>query len=269
MKDIVFFDLETTGLDPVNDRIVEFFARRVKVTDINGLAGMFETVKEYHSYFNPGMKIPEKSTAIHRITNEVTDHAPKFYERAKEIISIFDGAVISGFNIDNFDLNFLRFEFRRCGTFEHPFLDHGNVIDVYKIFDRFFKKDLQSAHQFYCGEPFKSAHSAAADVDATQRILAHMIMDHRQEMPNNTDQISQWINLPFGNQCEPSGRLVFNEYGAAIFTFGKYSNWTLEKVAGENPGYLKFLIEKDFHPQLKEICKDALRGVFIKRAVAA
>ncbi len=157
---LCFFDLETTGVNITQDRIIEIAVIKVMP---NG-----EVIKK-SNVVNPTIPIPLESSAIHGITNEDVEGKPTFKEVAKEYVKFFEGADMSGFNILKFDVPMLVEEFLRAGVdFDYS---RKKIIDAQKIFHLMEKRNLSAAFKFYCGQEMTEAHSAEADTQATMDVL--------------------------------------------------------------------------------------------------
>ena len=102
-KPLAFIDVETTGLKPTSDRIVELSVLKVRP----------DGTREYKSHrTNPEVPIPAETTDIHGITDGDVACEPNFKQYAKGIRDFLDGCDISGFNVIKFDLPFLEAEAR-------------------------------------------------------------------------------------------------------------------------------------------------------------
>src|SRR6188768_3775733 len=161
---LCFFDLETTGINITQDRIIEIAVIKVMP---NG-----EVIRK-SNFVNPGIPIPPESTVIHGITNEAVADKPTFKEIAKDYVKFFEGADLAGFNILKFDVPMLVEEFLRAGVeFDYS---RKKLIDAQKIFHMMEKRTLSAAFKFYCGKEMNNAHSAEADTQATMDVLIAQI----------------------------------------------------------------------------------------------
>ena len=165
-KPLVFFDLETTGVDICKDRIVEICYIKVFPDGSD---------KEYTRRINPGMHIPEEASAVHGIYDEDVKDAPLFKDVAKEIAADFEGCDVAGFNSNRFDLPLLAEEFLRAQV--DIDLTRHHAIDVQVLYHKREPRTLSAAHKFYCGTEFDNAHSALADTRATYEVLKAQL-DH-------------------------------------------------------------------------------------------
>lgn len=236
---IIFFDLETTGINIAKDRIVELAYLMVYP---NGQ----EEFKRY--LINPTIPIPEKATSIHGITEQDVKNAPTFAEIAKNLAQIFEGCDFAGYNSNKFDIPLLAEEFIRAGVeFD---LKKRKFIDVQVIFHKMEQRTLAAAYKFYCSKELDNAHTAEADTRATYEILKAQL-DRYQELENDIDKLSAFSahtkNVDF------AGRIVYNEDNVETFNFGKYKGKPVEEILRKDPGYYGWMMNGDFPLYTKKI----------------
>ena len=244
---LVFFDLETTGIDIAKDRIVEI--SMVKVMP-NGE----EIVKTRR--INPGMPIPPESTAIHGITDEDVKDCPKFKEIAKSLAAQIEGCDLAGFNSNRFDISMLAEEFLRAGV--DVDLNRRKFIDVQTIFHKMEQRNLTAAYKFYCNKDLANAHSAEADTMATYEVLKAQL-DRYPELENDVNFLSKYSS--FTNNVDFAGRMVYNEKGQEVINFGKYKGRLVEEVLKSDPSYYAWIMNGDFPLNTKKMLTEIrLRG---------
>ena len=244
---LVFFDLETTGIDIAKDRIVEI--SMVKVMP-NGE----EIVKTRR--INPGMPIPPESTAIHGITDEDVRDCPKFKEIAKSLAAQIEGCDLAGFNSNRFDIPMLAEEFLRAGV--DVDLNRRKFIDVQTIFHKMEQRNLTAAYKFYCNKDLANAHSAEADTMATYEVLKAQL-DRYPELENDVNFLSKYSS--FTNNVDFAGRMVYNEKGQEVINFGKYKGRLVEEVLKSDPSYYAWIMNGDFPLNTKKMLTEIrLRG---------
>ena len=244
---LVFFDLETTGIDICKDRIVEI--SMVKVMP-NGE----EIVKTRR--INPGMPIPPESTAIHGITDEDVKDCPKFKEIAKSLAAQIEGCDLAGFNSNRFDIPMLAEEFLRAGV--DVDLNRRKFIDVQTIFHKMEQRNLTAAYKFYCNKDLTNAHSAEADTMATYEVLKAQL-DRYPELENDVNFLSKYSS--FTNNVDFAGRMVYNEKGQEVINFGKYKGRLVEEVLKSDPSYYAWIMNGDFPLNTKKMLTEIrLRG---------
>ena len=244
---LVFFDLETTGIDIAKDRIVEI--SMVKVMP-NGE----EIVKTRR--INPGMPIPPESTAIHGMTDEDVKDCPKFKEIAKSLAAQIEGCDLAGFNSNRFDIPMLAEEFLRAGV--DVDLNRRKFIDVQTIFHKMEQRNLTAAYKFYCNKDLANAHSAEADTMATYEVLKAQL-DRYPELENDVNFLSKYSS--FTNNVDFAGRMVYNEKGQEVINFGKYKGRLVEEVLKSDPSYYAWIMNGDFPLNTKKMLTEIrLRG---------
>jgi DNA polymerase III subunit epsilon len=229
---IVFFDLETTGLNIVTDRIVEISYLKI---DVNGN----ETSKTI--LINPGIPISPESTAIHGIKDEDVIDAPRFSEIAKSLANEIEGCDLAGYNSNKFDIPLLAEEFMRADV--DIDMTKRKLIDVQVIFHKMEQRTLAAAYKFYCDKELESAHTAEADTRATYHILQAQL-DKYADLKNDTAYLAEFSSQ--NKNVDFAGRIVYDENGVEIFNFGKYKGQKVEEVFQKDPGYYGWMINGDF-----------------------
>ena len=229
---LVFFDLETTGINIVKDRIVEI--SYVKVFP-NGK----EEVKTRR--INPEMPIPAESTAIHGITDEDVKDCPTFKEIAKSLAAQIEGCDLAGFNSNRFDIPLLVEEFLRAGV--DLDLNKRKFVDVQTIFHKMEQRTLAAAYKFYCDKSLENAHSAEADTYATYEVLKAQL-DRYPELENDIKYLSEFSS--FNTNVDFAGRMVYDDNGVEVFNFGKYKGMSVAEVLKKDPGYYSWILNSDF-----------------------
>lgn len=242
-RPIVFFDLETTGLQIAKDRIVEISILKIFP---NGN-------KESKTWLvNPTIPIPKEVTEIHGISNDKVKNEPTFKELASEILTLIQNCDLAGYNSNKFDIPLLTEEFLRSGIeFD---MKNKKAIDVQNIFHKLEKRTLSAAYKFYCGKELHNAHSAKEDTQATFEILLAQLNKYK-ELKNDVNFLSEFSTK--GNKiADMAGFIQFNEEGEEILSFGKYRNVTLKQIWDENPGYFSWINQADFPLYTKNVMKN-------------
>ena len=238
-RPIVFFDLETTGVDAAKDRIVEISMVKVAVDGT-------KTVKTRR--INPEMSIPAEASAIHGITDEDVKGEPTFKQIAKSLAAFIEGCDFGGFNSNRFDLPLLVEEFMRAGV-ECDF-QRRKFVDVQTIFHRKEQRTLVAAYKFYCDKDLENAHSAEADTMATYEVLEAQI-ERYPDIGNTVDALAEFsAGKPM---VDFAGRLTLNDNGEEIFTFGKYKGRKVMDVFRDDPSYYSWMMNGDFPLYTKKI----------------
>jgi DNA polymerase-3 subunit epsilon len=248
---LVFFDLETTGIDVVEDRIVEISYLKIWP---NGDEES-KTIK-----VNPGMPIPPKSTNIHKITDEDVKDAPRFQEIAKSIANTFEGCDFAGYNSNKFDLPLLAEEFLRADI--DLDLKKRKFIDIQVIFHKKEQRTLSAAYKFYCDKDLNAAHSAEADTRATYEVLEAQL-DRYPDLVNDVDELAKVSS--HNRHADFLGRIVYNDEDIEIFNFGKYKGQRVTEVLKKDPGYYGWMMNGSFPLHTKKVLTAIkLRGAFGK-----
>jgi DNA polymerase-3 subunit epsilon len=241
-KPIVFFDLETTGINIASDRIVEMSILKVFP---NGN-------KESKTWLvNPERDIPKESSDIHGISNEKVALEPTFKELAATVNEMIEGCDLAGFNSNRFDIPLLAEELMRA---EIDFdMKDRQAIDVQVIFHKKEQRTLGAGYQFYCGKELEGAHGAEADTNATYEILLAQV-DKYGDIGNTVDALSEYST--HGKRADFAGFILMNEEDQEVFSFGKYKGRTVEEVFTENPGYNNWIQNADFPLYTKKVLKE-------------
>lgn len=237
---LVFFDLETTGVNINNDRIVEICYLKVYP---NGN----EEAKTMR--INPEMHIPEQSSAVHGIYDEDVADCPTFKEVAKQIARDIEGCDIAGFNSNRFDVPLLAEEFLRAGV--DIDMSRRKFIDVQVIYHKLEQRTLSAAYKFYCNKNLEDAHTAEADTRATYEVLKAQLDRYPEELQNDMAFLSEYSN--FTRNVDFAGRMVYNEENIPVFNFGKYKGKAVEEVLRKDPGYYNWMLQGDFTLNTKQM----------------
>lgn len=241
---LCFFDLETTGINIANDRIIEISVIKLMP---NG-----EVLRKTHRV-NPTIPIPAESSAIHGIFEEDIKGKPTFKEVAKEYAKFMEGCDLSGFNILKFDIPMLVEEFLRADVdFDYS---RKKIIDSQRIFHMMEKRTLSAAYKFYLNKELTNSHSAEADTEASMEVLLAQV-DRYQGQPvtdalgNKIGEIKNEMDvlakLSSSDLVDLAGRMILNSNGEEIFNFGKHKNKKVTAVLKEEPSYYDWMMNGDF-----------------------
>jgi DNA polymerase-3 subunit epsilon len=246
---LVFFDLETTGINITYDRIVEISMLKVLVDGT-------EVSKTYR--INPERPIPKETSEIHGIYDEDVADCPTFKELARKLAAFLEGCDLAGFNSNKFDIPLLAEEFLRADIdFE---MRKRKFIDVQTIFHKMEKRTLEAAYKFYCQKDLKNAHSAEADTMATYEVLKAQL-DRYEELENEVAFLADYST--FNKNADFAGRIIFNDKGQEVFNFGKYKGKSVEDVLAKDPGYYGWMMNGDFPLFTKKVLTNIkLRSAF-------
>ncbi|MCF6296918.1 MAG: 3'-5' exonuclease [Flavobacteriaceae bacterium] len=238
-KPIVFFDLETTGINIASDRIVEISILKLFP---NGN-------KESKTWLvNPEMEIPKEASDIHGITNERVVTEPTFNELATTVSKMIEGCDLAGFNSNRFDIPLLAEEMLRADVdFD---MNGRKAIDVQVIFHKKEQRTLGAGYKFYCDKDLKNAHSAEADTLATYEILEAQIKKY-DDLENSVEFLSEYSIQK--KRADFAGFITLNDNNEALFSFGKYKNKKVKDVLKQNPGYYNWIQNADFPLYTKKV----------------
>lgn len=253
-RPLVFFDLETTGINIGSDRIVEI-----------SLVKLFPNGdKESKTWrVNPEMPIPQAATDVHHITNEDVANSPKFAELAPKVIEYISGCDLAGYNSNHFDVPMLQEELLRVGA-DYDLREHSQFVDVFVIFQKHTPRNLSAAYMHYCGKELEGAHGANADTEATYEVMMAQMQQHK-DLPDTVGELAEYTCQQ--KWADLAGKLGVNEEGKPTFNFGKNKGRTLEEVFREEggSGYYSWFMQGDFPLYTKRICKQVMDSLKAER----
>jgi len=236
---LVFFDLETTGLNVASDRIVEISWLKIQPDGRES---------KQTQLVNPTIPIDPRAIAIHGITDEDVKDKPTFSELARSLANEFEGCDFAGYNSNKFDIPLLAEEFLRASVdFD---LRKRKFIDVQVIFHKMEQRTLTAAYQFYCKKVLEDAHSSEADTFATYEILKAQL-DHYEHLQNDVDYLSAFSTQ--NRSVDLAGRIIYNDKDIEVFNFGKYKGEPVEEVLKKDPGYFGWILNGDFPLYTKKV----------------
>ncbi|MBQ5625413.1 MAG: 3'-5' exonuclease [Paludibacteraceae bacterium] len=247
-RPLVFFDLETTGLNIASDRIVEL--SYYKVFPNGSSEGKTFRVKPVQMMLGQEVQlhISEEASAVHGIYDEDLVDCPTFKEIASEVAQVLEDADLAGYNSNHFDLPLLAEEMMRAGV--NIDLKAKRMVDVFTIFQRQEPRNLVAAYKFYCGKDLTNAHSADADTMATYEVL--MAQLEKYDIPIDVDGLSEFTagNTRF---ADFAGRIAYDAQGVEIFNFGKYKGQRVVDVFRRDLGYYGWIQQGDFPQYTKNV----------------
>jgi len=262
-RPLVFFDVETTGLNVGKDKIIE-----LALLKINPDGSEEEKVWR----INPQMPISREAEAVHGITNADLKNEPVFEDIADDVLQFLENCDLAGYNSNKFDLPLLVEEFLRVN--KEIDLVGRQCIDVQNIFHKMEPRNLKAAYRFYCQKELTDAHQAMADSKATFEILKGQL--ERYENKTHEDSRSGKITLiknevkmlsDFSREhrtVDFAGHIVFNENDEEVFNFGKYKGVPVRKVFVIEPPYYDWMMKADFPLYTKKIITRIYKEVRIR-----
>lgn len=278
-KPLIVFDLETTGLDIVKDRIIQI--SYIKVTPDGE-----EIRKNY--FVNPEKPIPAEVVELTHITNEMVADAPTFKELAPQLNEEFTGCDFAGFNSNRFDIPMLCEEFLRAGV-DFDF-SKCRLIDAQNIYHRMERRNLAAAYKFYTGRKMEEdfqAHRSDEDTEATYCVLKGILdmyepgrqEEEERQLNNDMDELAECSKM--NDNVDFAGRIVWQELKDAngntilgadgkpqkveMFNFGKYKGWKVADVLNRDPGYYSWMLSSDFTNNTKQVLTRIRLREFNKR----
>lgn len=247
-RPLVFFDLETTGLNIASDRIVELSYHKVFPDGTS--EGKTFRVKPTYTMLGKElqMHISEEASAVHGIYDEDLVNCPTFKDIAPALARVLEDADLAGYNSNHFDLPLLAEEMMRAGV--DIDLKKKKMVDVFTIFQRQEPRNLVAAYRFYCGKDLTNAHSADADTMATYEVL--MAQLEKYDIPKDVAGLAEFTagNMRF---ADFAGRIAYDAEGVEIFNFGKYKGQRVVDVFRRDVGYYGWIQQGDFPQYTKNV----------------
>jgi DNA polymerase III subunit epsilon len=249
-KPLAFIDLETTGTNLGTDRIVEIAIVKI-------LPDGTKSIKR--KLINPEMPIPQASSGIHGITDEMVKDAPTFRQAANELKQMLDGCDLAGYNSNRFDIPLLMEEFLRVQVdFD---MKGRRLVDVQKIFHLMEQRTLSAAYKFYCDKSLESAHSAEADASATYEVLVAQIGRY----PSLGTTIDSILKVAGEEVIVDLARRFVMDNGVEVFNFGKYKGRPIAEVLRTEPQYYDWMMKGDFPQHTKQKLTEIYTRTMLKK----
>jgi DNA polymerase III subunit epsilon len=259
-RDLVFFDVETTGLNVIRDRILQIALVKYTTKSLEPV--------ELTLLINPGVPISEESMSIHGITPKDLANKPTFAQVGKQLNDFIGNADLAGYNAARFDIPMLMEEFDRVGIeFD---ISKRRIIDVQRIFYKMEPRTLKAALRFYCHKELEDAHDALADVRATVDVFRGQLQHY--EGKNLLDENANEIIEPIKNDMQvlhdftndlkmvdATQKLKYDMNGKIVFNFGKYIGQPVIDVFLKDKQYYHWILEKEFSAQVKNTVKNLMK----------
>ncbi len=252
-RSLAIFDLEATGLNITQDRIVE-----IAIIKINADGSR----EDYHKRINTQIPIPKEVSAIHGIFDKDIEDAPIFEDILDELMTFLGDSDIAGYNSNKFDLPLLAEEILRTGR--DIDLSTRKHIDVQNIFHKMEQRTLIAAYKFYCEKDLTNAHSAFADAEATWEVLDAQI-SHYENLKEDVDFLAEFSKHGDVTRVDFAGRLALNENNEMIYNFGKHKGKTVVDVLKDEPGYYGWMLDADFPLYTKQCLRKEMNRIKAER----
>ncbi|MCR4663918.1 MAG: 3'-5' exonuclease [Paludibacteraceae bacterium] len=250
-RPLIFFDLETTGINIATDRIVELSYH--KLFPDGTAEGKTLRIKptRWQNGMEVQMHIPDEAASVHGIHDEDVADCPTFKQVAQQLAEVFADGDLAGYNSTHFDIPLLVEEFLRAG--QQVDFKSKHCIDAFTIFQYREPRTLTAAYRFYCGKSLEDAHTANADTMATYEVLMAQ-MEHYQDLPATVEELSVYLA---GNKrmADFAGLVVYNDQGQEVFNFGKHKGKVVADVFRTERGYYSWLLDREFPEYTKSVFK--------------
>ena len=244
-RPILFFDIESTGLNIASDSIIELCF--VKVFPDGEQRVKTWRVKPWDYERNCQRAINPSAQAVHGISAEDLADCPTFYQIMNEVMEWLSGSDLAGFNSAKFDLPMLAEEIERVRRFMKIETDvdlhKKKMVDVQTIFHKMEPRNLKAAYRFYCGQELENAHAAEADTLATYEVLKGQL-DKYPELKNDTTFLANFSTMQ--RHIDYAGRLIYGENDEPVISFGKHKGKTAREVYFTEPSYFAWIDNGDF-----------------------
>lgn len=244
-KPIVFFDLETTGLNIAKDRIIEISA--IKIMPNGDQEIKTRRLKPVDDYGNQ-IPLPKEVSDLTHITDEDLADQPTFKQIAKSLADWMKGCDLGGYNSNRFDIPLLAEEFLRSDA--DIDLRKSKFVDAQVIFNKKEQRTLTAAYRFYCDKELEGAHGAQADILATYEVLKAQL-DRYPDLQNDIEFLSEFS--AHNSNVDFAGRFIYNEKNEEIINFGKYKGRKLAEVLLTDQGYYGWMMQSDFTLDTKRV----------------
>ncbi|MCI1640771.1 MAG: 3'-5' exonuclease [Bacteroidales bacterium] len=246
-RPLLFFDIESTGLNIPNDSIIELSF--VKILPDNEQRIKTWRVRPWDYKTNTQRPISPGAKAVNGIKDEELTDCPKFYDIADEVAEWLKDSDLAGYNSSKFDLPMLAEEIERIRKYKDKDLDINlhdkKMVDVQTIYFTMEPRNLKAAYRFYCGgEDFENAHSAEADTIATFEVLKGQLDRYPETLKNDVSFLSTFAGRP--KTADYAGRLVLNDKKEPVISFGKHRGKTAREVYFSEPSYFAWIENGEF-----------------------
>lgn len=259
-RDLIFFDIEATGLHVIRDRIIQLAMIKYSAKG--------KDPEERTYLINPGIPISEEAMNVHGITPKDVARKPLFNQVAQEIYDFIGDSDLAGYNSNRFDIPMLMEEFDRAGLEFN--VDKRRLVDVQRIFYKMEPRTLSAALRFYCQQEMENAHDAMADVRATVAVFEGQLQMYKDQpyidgdgnaIPNAVQPDIKALH-DFTNDTrfvDATQKMRYDQNGNIVFAFGKYNGQPVADVFRKDKNYYNWILNKEFSSQVKQIARRIMR----------
>ena len=251
-KPLLFFDIESTGLNIASDSIIELCF--VKIMPGGEQRVKTWRVKPWDYVLDCQREINPSAQAVHGISAEDLADKPTFYEIAEEVVEWLTDSDLAGYNSAKFDLPMLAEEIERVRKGSKLFpakevaidLHKKQMVDVQNIFHMMEPRTLKAAYMFYCSKELENAHAAEADTLATYEVLKGQLDKYAGDprIENNVGKLAKFSVKQ--RTVDYAGRLILNDKDEPCISFGKHKGKTAKEVYLSEPSYYAWIDSGDF-----------------------
>lgn len=246
-RPLLFFDIESTGLNIVSDAIIELSFVKI----LPGGEQRIKTwkIKPWDYVAKRQLPVNPAASAVNGVHDEDLVDCPTFAEVVDEVVEWIGDSDLAGFNSAKFDLPLLAEEIERVREYTGKHvginLHEKKMVDVQNIYHILEPRNLKAAYRFYCGgEDFDNAHTAEADTVATYKVLQGQLDMYPDKLKNNVDFLSAFSGRT--RAVDYAGRLIANDKGEAVISFGKHKGKTAREVYMSEPSYFAWIMQGEF-----------------------
>ena len=243
-RPLIFFDIESTGLNIPADSIVQLSF--VKVFPDGEQRIKTWNIKPWDYEAQRQRPINPEASKVTNLTDDMFADCPTFYDVADEVAEWLRDSDLAGFNSSKFDLPMLAEEFERAklaGKDLKVNLHEPLMVDVQNIYHAMEPRNLKAAYRFYCGgKDFDNAHSAEADTVATYEVLKGQL-DRYPDLKNDVKSLSAYVGKKY---VDFSGHLIYDDKGEVLVNFGKHKGKTIRQVYDTDPSYFDWVRKGSF-----------------------
>lgn len=246
-RPLLFFDIESTGLNIASDSIIE-------LSFVKAVPGQAEPVVRTWRVrpwdYERGCQRPinPSAMAVHGIKDEDLAGCPTFYDIIDEVVEMIGNSDLSGFNSTKFDLPMLAEEIERIRKYTNKKpsinLHQKKMVDVQNIYHVLEPRNLKAAYRFYCGQELENAHAAEADTMATYEVLKAQLDRYPETLKNDVEFLTNFSERQ--KNVDYAGRLALNDKKEAVITFGKHRGKTAREVYMSEPSYFSWIENGEF-----------------------